>query len=113
VGDIRDEYDQVGGETQRLVGGSLEVEGLLNLDDFEDEVGFALPDGPYETVAGFVVAALGHLPALGDQVVVAGRRLEVRELDGRRIARVGVVGLETPEPDRTVEGAPQGEHEAG
>ena len=56
VGDIRDEYDEGGGETRRLIGGSFEVEGLLNLEDFEDEVGFELPDGPYETVAGFIVA---------------------------------------------------------
>ena len=92
VGDIRDEYDEVGGETRRLTGGSFEVEGLLNLEDFEDEVGFALPDGPYETVAGFVVATLGQLPALGDRVVVEGHQLEVLELDGRRIARVGCDG---------------------
>ncbi|HYN75847.1 MAG TPA: hemolysin family protein [Candidatus Limnocylindria bacterium] len=90
IGDIRDEYDAEGGETRRLVGGSFEVEGLLNLEDFEDEVGFALPEGPYETVAGFMVAVLGRLPSIGDEVVVDLHRLEVLELDGRRIARVGV-----------------------
>ncbi len=97
IGDIRDEYDAEGGETRRLVGGSFEVEGLLNLEDFEDEVGFALPEGPYETVAGFMVAVLGRLPSLGDEVVVDLHRLEVLELDGRRIARVGVT-LQAP-PD--------------
>jgi putative hemolysin len=94
VGDIRDEYDAAGGETTHLVGGALEVEGLLNLEDFADEAGFELPEGPYETVAGFVVATLGHLPAVDDEVTVEGHRLRVTELDGRRIARVQVTEVQ-------------------
>jgi putative hemolysin len=102
VGDIRDEYDAAGGETRHLVGGAVEVQGLLNLEDFEDEAGFALPDGPYETVAGFVVAALGHLPSVGEDVTVGEHVLTVTELDGRRVARVRVTRAEpTPEPDET------------
>jgi magnesium and cobalt exporter, CNNM family len=97
IGDIRDEYDAVGGETRRLIGGSFEVEGLLNLEDFEDEVGFELPDGPYETVAGFVVAVLGRLPEVGDAILADHHRLEVLELDGRRIARVSVTEVQDPE----------------
>jgi putative hemolysin len=94
VGDIRDEYDAEGGETRHLVGGAVELEGLLNLEDFDDEAGFALPDGPYETVAGFVVAALGHLPSLGEEVTVGEHVLTVTELDGRRVARVRVTSSE-------------------
>ncbi len=56
VGDIRDEYDGDEADTTRSLTGDLEVDGLLNLDDFEDETGIVLPDGPYETVAGFMVA---------------------------------------------------------
>ncbi len=101
------------GETRRLLGGSFEVEGLLNLEDFEDEVGFALPDGPYETVAGFVVSTLGHLPSLGDQVVIEGHRLEVLELDGRRIARVGVAEVGGVESDPAAEGVEPDESDRG
>jgi putative hemolysin len=73
-----------------LLGGEVEVDGLLNLDDFADETGVTLPEGPYETVAGYVIAALGKLPARGDWVEVSGHRLAVTELDGRRIARIRV-----------------------
>src|SRR5204862_296269 len=71
----------------------LEVDGLLNLDDFEDETGIELPDGPYETVAGFIVQRLGQVPQIGDTTVFDRYELSVRELDGRRIARVRVKPL--------------------
>ena len=89
VGDIRDEYD-VEERAQRAPGADLEVDGLLNLEDFADETGFALPEGPYETVAGYVVAELGELPEVGTSVEVAGHTLVVTELDGRRAARIRV-----------------------
>jgi putative hemolysin len=92
IGEIRDEYDsQELSTTRRLAGGSIEVDGLLNLADFTEETGVELPEGPYETVAGFVVSELGHLPEPGEQVEVgAGYRLAVETLDGRRVDRVRV-----------------------
>ena len=101
VGDIRDEYD-VEERIQRLAGADLEVDGLLNLEDFADETGFELPDGPYETVAGYVVAVLGDLPEVGESVEVAGHVLTVTELDGRRAARIRVTRSPvTGSPDGT------------
>ncbi len=90
IGDIQDEYDVAEDQPRKLVGGELEVDGLLNLDDFAEQTGVQLPDGPYETVAGYVLASLGHLPGDGETVEVAGRKLVVTEMDGRRIARVRV-----------------------
>jgi putative hemolysin len=90
IGDIRDEYDVEEGSPRKLQGGQVEVDGLLNLDDFAEETGVVLPEGPYETVAGFVLAALGRLPGVGDEVEVDGYRLTVTEMDARRIARVRV-----------------------
>ncbi|MEU2347384.1 hemolysin family protein [Modestobacter sp. NPDC049651] len=91
IGDIYDEYDaDVTAETDEPVEGPHEVDGLLNLDDFRDVTGLALPEGPYETVAGYVLADLGRLPVVGDTVTVEGRQLGVLELDGRRIARIAV-----------------------
>ena len=90
VGDIRDEYDVESAIARRLLGGDVVVDGLLNIEDFAEESGVELPDGPYETVAGYVVATLGHVPRIGEAVEVAGRRLTVEELDGRRVSRVRV-----------------------
>jgi magnesium and cobalt exporter, CNNM family len=92
IGEIRDEYDVEEGQSRQLRGGELEVDGLLNLAEFAEQTGIELPEGPYETVAGYLLAALGHLPAVGEAVQVAGRKLAVTRLDGRRIARVRVGG---------------------
>jgi putative hemolysin len=90
IGDIQDEYDVEGYPSRRLRTGELEVDGLMNLDDFAEQTGVELPDGPYETVAGFLLAALGHLPQTGESTDLNGSRLTVTELDGRRISRVKV-----------------------
>jgi putative hemolysin len=94
IGDIRDEYDVEDAQARRLHGGAVEVDGLLNLDGFAAETGIELPEGPYETVAGCLIAVLGHLPEMGEACEISGRRLTVTEMDGRRIARVRVTTLE-------------------
>jgi len=88
IGDIQDEYDKVTSHPRQLHGGEVEVDGLLNLDEFAEQTGVELPEGPYETVAGYLLAALGHLAENGDHAEVDGRKLTVTQLDGRRIAKV-------------------------
>src|ERR1700712_5115736 len=100
IGDIRDEYDVARPTARRLLTGEMEVDGLLNLTDFEELTGIELEEGPYETAAGFVMAILGHLPAVGEAVSVEAARLTVSGLDGRRVARLRVSPL-TPDLDVT------------
>ena len=88
IGEIRDEYDVAEELTRPLRGGDIEVDGLLNLEDFCDRTGVELPEGPYETVAGFVINELGRLPAVNESVEALGHRFTVTALDGRRIAKV-------------------------
>ena len=49
IGDIRDEYDEAAAGPRRLIDGAVEVDGLVNLDEFAEVTGLELPDGPYET----------------------------------------------------------------
>jgi putative hemolysin len=90
VGEIRDEYDAVPEPGPADGAAPAEVDGRLNLSDFADLVGVALPAGPYETVGGFIMAELGRLPDTGDAVEVDGWRLGVATMDGRRVSRVSV-----------------------
>jgi len=86
----------------------VEVDGLLNLDEFAEQTGVELPEGPYETAAGYVLSALGALPSVGDTVQVAGRTITVTELDGRRIARLRVTASGPAQPGPAQPGpAPQ------
>ena len=96
IGDIRDEYDTEQGQATTLLGGEVEVDGLLNLDEFAEQTGITLPEGPYETAAGYVLAALGDLPSPGASVQVDGHTITVTELDGRRIARLRVAPRTAP-----------------
>src|SRR5207248_6664658 len=90
IGDIWDEYDSEESPATRLPRGEVEVDGLLNLDEFAEQTGIELPEGPYETVAGYVLAALGVVPSPGDSARVPGFVIAVIEMDGRRIARLRV-----------------------
>ena len=101
VGDIRDEYDVAAHEPRRA-GADLVVDGLLNIEDFADETGVELPEGPYETVAGYVMADLGRLPAVGEEVRAGPLVLTVTELDGRRASRIRVT-----RPTTAIESTPQ------
>jgi len=94
IGDIRDEYDVAHLDALARTGRTDEADGLLNLDEFAERTGVTLPDGPYETAAGYVMSVLGALPALGDEVEVDGHRLAVSELDGRRVARLRISPME-------------------
>jgi CBS domain containing-hemolysin-like protein len=71
------------------VDGSLLIDGMMSALDVFDRLGFrARPEGDYHTVAGFVLAQLGHLPAVGETLDYEGWRFEVVDLDGRRIDKV-------------------------
>jgi putative hemolysin len=97
IGDITDEYDVVA-EERVSVRGDLVIEGLTTLDDFAEATGLVLPEGPYDTLAGFFMARLGQLPSVGDAISLelastgprdedlAQVELRVSELDGRRAA---------------------------
>jgi putative hemolysin len=95
VGDIQDEYD-VERPARTDAAGSTTLPGGLTIEDFAKETGVELADGDYETVAGYVIARLGRMPEVGDAVLVEGTRIEVAEMEGRRVTRVAV---SQPPPD--------------
>ena len=92
VGEIYGEYDdQREPEDSALQsGGALEIDGGLILDELTSMSGVELPDGPYETVAGFMLDRLGRVGREGDCVVVDGVRLTVLKTDGYRIVRIRI-----------------------
>ncbi|WP_440711532.1 hemolysin family protein [Herbiconiux sp. YIM B11900] len=88
VGELVDEHDRSRAGVVRSRGATT-FPGSLRPDELADQAGIQVPeDGPYETVAGFVMSELGRLPAVGDTVVLPDGALRVERLDGRRIDRI-------------------------
>jgi len=74
--------------------GSFLVSGWMQVDEFQAHIGVPVPkDAKYETVAGFVLAELNHLPQVGEAFERGHWRFEVVDLDGRRIDKVLVTRL--------------------
>lgn len=91
VGEVADEHDRARGSAARRADGSWGFPGVLRPDELAEITGLRVPEeGPYETLGGLVMAALGRIPVEGDVVEVDGVRLEVERMDGRRVERVGV-----------------------
>jgi CBS domain containing-hemolysin-like protein len=89
VGEIDDEYDPAPPRlTNVLPAGEIELPGTLHPDEVAEACGFEIPEGPYETLAGFVLARLGRIPSVGDGFEAAGWRLEVTDMDRLRVAAV-------------------------
>ena len=95
VGEIADEYDiepaayEVNVATAEAPR-SLLVDGVLREDELAEASGFRLPEGPYETLAGFLMARLGHIPVPGETVDEHGWEFTVVEVQKRRIEQVRV-----------------------
>ncbi|MEI7887156.1 MAG: hemolysin family protein [Actinomycetes bacterium] len=104
VGDIDDEHDPSRGTpaVRRWQGAHL-LSGLLHPDEVVEACDFAMPDGDFETLGGFVLAQLGHIPEAGEQFFCDGWRISVDGMEGRRVATVKLIA---PVP-RTLEGVAQ------
>jgi len=97
VGEIDDEYDTRPPQLTHVARpGEYVLAGTLHPDEVEEATGFAVPEGEYETLAGFVLERLGHLPRPGERFVHRGWVVTVLELDRRRVAEVGLRAPATP-----------------
>ena len=89
IGEIQDEYD--GHETQPNVQqrtGEMEIDGLISLEDLQDQTGIQLPDGPYETVSGFVMHKLGRIAQVNDVVRLDDARFTIVSMSGKRVGQL-------------------------
>ena len=90
IGDIEDEHDPRRQPIRLESDGTIEVDGLMNLDDVRRLTGLELPHGRYHTLAGFVIDRLGDTPEAGDAIDAIGHQFTVMQMDGRRASRVRI-----------------------
>ena len=89
VGEIRDEYD-VRELDVKKVNGAYRIPGTLRPDELAEATGCTLPEGEYETVAGFIMDRLGRIAKRGDEVPLDGWMIKVANVRRRRIVTVDV-----------------------
>jgi CBS domain containing-hemolysin-like protein len=95
VGEVSDEHDRARTTGRISTDGSWTVPGLWRPDEVRDRLGALVPDGPaYETIGGYVMACLGRVPVVGDEVQVTGWSMRVDAMDGRRVDRLRFTPLE-------------------
>jgi CBS domain containing-hemolysin-like protein len=105
VGEIVDEHDPrrpVATIPHRL--GEWILPGSLHPDEVADQTGCVIPEGEYETLAGFVLDRLGHIPGIGATTTCADWRFEVVEMDRSRISQVRLSAPGSSERGRTIKG---------
>jgi putative hemolysin len=90
VGEIRDEHEVEERPVEQQADGSLVVDASLSARELRETYGVPIPEGEYETVAGFMLSALQRIPKGGEIVSHDGYRFTVVNLDGRRITKVKV-----------------------
>ena len=91
VGEMEDEFDVGMRRAARMPAEAFYLDGGVNLRDLETQMHWYLPrDGGVETLAGFLLTQLGHIPEAGESVDFEGRRYTVAEMSGHRISRVRI-----------------------
>ena len=95
TGELEDEFDSPAVPVLTTASGALLMDGGVNLRDLETQMQWSLPrEGGVETLAGFLLFRLGHIPKEGESIVYENRRLTVVEMENRRIAKIRVEPIE-------------------
>lgn len=93
VGDIEDEYDDDEESVKKLDENTYIFEGITDIDDACEILGFEFPEGDYDTLAGFVISQLGFVPSNKDINTIAeynGAKFEILKVEDRRIEKLKV-----------------------
>lgn len=88
VGEFGDELAKVRKTFETIDENSFQIDGGMRLDDANEKLALELPQGEYETVAGFVLSMLGHIPKEGEQLKYSNLKLVITEMKGLKIEKI-------------------------
>jgi putative hemolysin len=112
IGEIADEFDRDYRYINRIRDGVWMVDGRLPVEDAIEKLGLGVPESEeYDTLAGWVLSVLGHIPVVGERVFAGDVELRVQAVRQRRIARlrVTVAGASREADDLTEDASSEGE----
>ncbi len=88
VGPVGDELAAAEKEYESIDEYTFQVDGGMRIEEVNDELGLELPEGDYETVAGFVLHLLGHIPKQGKQLKYQGLKMVITKMKGHKIEEI-------------------------
>ena len=99
VGEVGEELVAARSEFEAISEHAYQIDGTMRIEDANEQLDLGIPETEYDTLGGFVLHLMGHLPKEGDQVLYGNLRLAVLEVRENRIARV----MATKEEEETEE----------
>ncbi len=88
VGPIGDEFAEAEREYEIINEYTFQIDGSMRIEEINEEMGLELPEGDYETVAGFVLSLLGHIPRQGEQLRYKGLKLVITKMREMKIEEI-------------------------
>jgi putative hemolysin len=93
VGPVVDELGRPEQEFQMIDEHTVRVDGGMGVHEARENLDLPIPEGDYETVAGYALSLLGHLPSVGEAVEGDGLRITIAGVDERRIEALIITRL--------------------
>jgi putative hemolysin len=88
VGPVGDELAAVEKDYEVINEHTFQIDGSMRVEEANQEMGLELPEGDYETVAGFMLELLGHIPRTGEQLRYKGLKLVITKMRGMKIEEI-------------------------
>ncbi len=98
VGPVGDELSQIEKEYEVINEYTFQIDGSMRIEEVNEEMELELPEGDYETVAGFVLHLLGHIPRTNEQLKYKDMKLVITEMKGLKIEKILLTREKRPEP---------------
>jgi len=87
---VGEEHDEESSEISRIRADMWTVSGSTDVSDFVEETGIVVPEGDYQTIAGFIMTSLGRVPTKGEELCHDGVVFSISKMEGRRVVEVSV-----------------------
>jgi putative hemolysin len=88
VGPVGDELAEIEKEYEVINEYTFQIDGSMRIEEANEEMELELPEGDYETVAGFVLHLLGHIPKPNEQLRYKGLKLVITEMRGLKLEKI-------------------------
>ena len=113
VGEVGDELAAVEKDYEIINEYTFQIDGGMRIEEANEEMELELPEGDYETVAGFILSLLGHIPRINEQLRYKGMKIVITEMRGLKVEKVLLTKERQAAEARRVQQKTEGEDGSG